>query len=367
MNRKVDVGKTILVDGPASVAIVSGKAQVFGFQIVNSRRIVIREGKRLPFEIEETAEFDLVLGADADFHEVEGSTIPRSWKAACELAREITKKPRVIMILGGVDSGKSSFCTYLANRMVTVGSRVAVLDEDLGQSDIGSPATVAYVTLTEPVTDLFALTLTNAIFVGATSPATVTDKTIEAVALLKQEIVDNAAAEYLMVNTDGWTSGEEAVFFKLQLAKAIKPDIVFCLEKSGLAVSQCATLHTALAGFRQMRVESPRAVRERDGEHRKTLRELSFTKYLERAKVRGFPLNEVTVERDEDYRLIMEQRAENLLVAFYDRQKRFLGIGVLRSVDYDKKNLRILSAIAQKPATLRLGKVRIDKDLREIS
>jgi hypothetical protein len=43
----------MLVDGPASVRVISGKTEVFGYQIKHASRIVVREGKRLPFFVSE--------------------------------------------------------------------------------------------------------------------------------------------------------------------------------------------------------------------------------------------------------------------------------------------------------------------------
>ncbi len=62
------------------------------------------------------------------------------------------KKPVIILILGKIDSGKSSFCTYLVNKLVSGKCRVAVLDGDLGQSDIGPSGTVGYGLTSKPVT-----------------------------------------------------------------------------------------------------------------------------------------------------------------------------------------------------------------------
>jgi hypothetical protein len=76
MNRTVEKGKTLLVDGPASVSVVSGKVEVFGFFAKDVGKIVIREGKRLPFAILETANVDIVLGENASAEEIEGNTIP---------------------------------------------------------------------------------------------------------------------------------------------------------------------------------------------------------------------------------------------------------------------------------------------------
>jgi polynucleotide 5'-hydroxyl-kinase GRC3/NOL9 len=366
MNKTVEKGRTLLVDGPASVTILSGKTEVFGFQLGETRKIVIREGKRLPFTVQEAASFDLALGADAGVEEKEGSTIPLSWIASYGTLREIQKRPIVVLVIGGVDSGKTSFCTYLINRLVSEKFKVAILDEDLGQSDIGPPGTVAYTYVVKPVTDLFNLKPENLVFVGTTSPSGAAEKTLEATASLKTEISGKRSADFLVVNTDGWAIGEEAVQFKSRLAAALEPDIVFCLQNQDTIPSLCATLGDALAGFRQERAESPIDVRERSRESRRSLRELGFAKYLENAKVKVFPLNYITVEGKEKNALIRQRTADNLLVALYDGQKRFLGIGVLRSVDLDRKALKIQTSVSEKPALVVLGKTRLDENLREI-
>ena len=366
MNKTIEKAKTLLVDGPASVTMLSGKAEVFGSKIKEKQKIVIREGKRLPFTVEEISIFEISLGAEACAEETEGNTIPKSWVTAYELLCEYRKKPVTIMVVGGVDSGKTSFCTYLANRMVTEKHKVAVLDEDLGQSDIGPPATVGYAHVSKPVTDLFNLKPENTYFIGSTSPSQATEKTIQGVEFLRAEILNKATADFVVVNTDGWMTGNEASIFKTKLADAVEPDIVFCLESENELPSLCAMLGDALGKYVEERVDSPRAVRERNRETRRSLRELGFVKYLQNARIKVFALNYLTIEGKENYALISQRKAENLLIGLYDGQKRFLGIGVIREVDYTRKALKVLTSVVEKPASLLFGKVRLDENLREI-
>jgi polynucleotide 5'-hydroxyl-kinase GRC3/NOL9 len=364
LKKTVEKGKTLLVDGPASVTVLSGKTEVFGFQISDSRKIVIREGKRLPFRIQETASFDLALGAESGVEEKEGSTIPQSWVAAYNALCETQKKPFVVLVVGGVDSGKSSFCTYIVNRLVGDKRRVAVLDEDLGQSDVGPPCTVAYAYVAKPVTDLFNLKPANVFFVGANSPIEAVDRAIEGVEFLKTEIFAETITDFVIVNTDGWT-GEEAVQFKARLAATLEPDIVFCLQDDETP-SFCATLGDLLAEFRQERAESPVAVRERNREKRRTLRELGYAKYLGGARVKVFALSYLTIEGKGSHALIKEGKAQNLLVGLYDWQKRFLGIGILREVDYTRRAIKVFSSVTEKPAFVFFGKIRLDEYFHEI-
>jgi polynucleotide 5'-kinase involved in rRNA processing len=81
-------------------------------------RVVVRVGKRLPFMVAQDSVFEVALGAAGAVVEVEGDTVPASWLQAFESAVGFEKKPLTVMVVGSVDSGKTSFCTYLSNRLL---------------------------------------------------------------------------------------------------------------------------------------------------------------------------------------------------------------------------------------------------------
>ncbi len=365
LKKTVERGRTLLADGPASVILNTGKAEIFGLKLRTGEKVIIREGKRLPFFVKENSCFEISLGVGARANEVEGDSIPLSWSVAYTNVKDLPKRTGIVMVVGGADSGKSGFCTYLANRLMTDGCRVAILDEDLGQSDIGPPSTVAYATLTKPVTDLFDLVPESVFFVGATSPVSVQDKTVEAVCTLRNEVLRRNNIDYLIVNTDGWIMGDEARLFKSRLASELIPGIVFCLETPSEIPSSCPSLGDALAGFRQERVDSPVLVRERDVESRRSLRELGFAKYLEKARIKVVQLSHIKIEERKAQMLVAQGGAEDLLVALYDAQKHFLGIGVVRAVDYRRRAIKIFTAVDQNPAFITFGSVHLDENLRE--
>ena len=420
MNRIVEKGKTLLVDGPASVTVVSGSVEVFGSKPNITSKIIIREGKRLPFAVNETAAFDISLAEKASVEEVEGNTIPPSWVKAHEDLSDLQAKPATAMVLGTTDSGKTSFCTYLINKLTGQKKKIAVLDGDLGQSDVGPPCTVSYALVTKPITDLFNLQAKNAIFIGATSPDGAVDKVIESLSLLKKEIL-GSDPDFVVVNSDGWVDGEEAVKYKIQLVEKINPDAIFCIQQK----DELAPLLNGLEKYRRTTVESPSVISQRTGEKRKNLRELGYTKYLRNAKVQSIPLGWLRIEDNDLFGLsrgrqngkvarriydllgmkplqFMEQsdrisiiigkrrwiNAENLkrieeetkkkvvifrkgeeeglLTALYNGDGRFLGIGVIQEIEYLRRTLKILTPVSQDVATAVIGKVKLDKNMKEI-
>jgi len=79
-------------------------------------------------------------------------------------------KPLTLFMLGGVDVGKTYVVTALANRFFEYGLTVAVVDADVGQSDIGPPCCVGMGVLTSAITQLSEVPLQSLYFVGNTSP-----------------------------------------------------------------------------------------------------------------------------------------------------------------------------------------------------
>jgi len=420
MNPTVENGKTLLVDGPASVMVISGRVEVFGSIIGSTSKVVIREGKRLPFAVEEKATFNISLGENANVEEVDGNTIPPSWIKSFEGMLNFQTKPVTAMVLGTVDSGKTSFCTYLINKLLREKQKVAILDGDLGQSDIGPPCTVAYALVTKPITDLFNLEAKNAFFVGVTSPSTAINKVIEGLTSLKKDI-SSINPDFIIINTDGWVEGEEAVNYKAQLVEELNPDMIFCIQQK----DELTPLINALEKFRKVVVDSPSAIRQRSREKRRSLRELGYIKYLRNAKVQSLPLSWLKIEENEllglgrthgdtmqarkiyellgmkplhfaelrdricivigkrrwisednikkaeeftKKRIVVVRKGEeeNLLVALYGAEKKFLGMGVLQEVDYARKNLKIFTPVSEEISIVSLGKVKLDKNLKEI-
>ncbi len=385
MNRIVDIGKTLLVDGPASVIVTSGKVGVFGFTLGNSSKIVIREGKRLPFAVEKTANFEISLGANATIEEIDETTIPKSWMKSLEELLSFQTRPVTAVVLGTVDSGKTSFCTYLVNKLIGEKQKVAILDGDLGQSDIGPPCTIASTFVAKPVTDLFNLEAENAFFVGATSPSEATNRTVEGLTTLRREILDNAP-DFVVVNTDGWVVEEDAVKYKSRLVEELEPDLVFCIQQK----DELAPLLDVLEKFRKTIVDSPIAIRQRSREKRKNLRELGYVKYLGNAKVQSLPMGWVKIKEEgllgsgiewanvqqtkkveevvrKKVVLVRGGEGEGLLLGLCDSQRKFLGIGVLREIDYSRRTLKIFTPVSERISNIILGKVKLDKNLREIS
>jgi len=409
-------GKTLLIDGPASLLLLKGNVSILGATLKVGERIVIREGKRLPLEVKEPSVLDLRMGENASLTEVDGSTIPPSWRDASQGIIS-NKKPMTVMVLGAVDSGKTSFCTYLVNKALEKGHNVGIIDGDLGQSDVGPPGTIGFSPVTGPVRDLFEMEAEDACFVGVTSPSRAVAKILNRVAALKDKAL-NTSVNFLVINTDGWINGEDATQYKVQMVERLSPDAVVGIQQE----TELEPILNALRNVKIFRVGSPSAVKRRCQERRKVLRELSYKKYLKGAKVQSFPLNWVRIEgapfgtwkpptseqmekvreilgaaplyyetptalflvlgrgqeiseaRTRDLegglgkrvKTIKRGEEEGLLVALQDTQGRFLGIGILSSFDYERGAIKVYTPVDENVSTICVGQMKLDKQGIEV-
>jgi len=417
MKRVVKKGTTLLVDGPASLSLLSGKISVLGAPLHIGEKLIVREGKRLPFWVKKRVNVELMLGEGASVNEADEGTVPSSWEDA---AKEILSlnKPVIVMVVGGMDSGKTSFCTFLVNEAVMNKLRTSVIDADLGQSDVGPPSTVGFNYVTEPVKDLFDIDAQDAVFVGSTSPSGAINKVIEGLIRLKNNAME-AGADLLVINTDGWVEGEEAAAYKVRLAEKVGPSAVVGMQLGNELTAILDVLH----GFKIFVIDSPQLIQPRSREKRKLLRELSYKKYLKGAKMQSFSLGwlkvkdslfgaggplprkrletlenllgtrpvyseetvtailvvlsrskAVTEERIKDVeeyfgkrvKVIRRGDEEGLLVGLKDEEDNFLGIGILHEVDYKRRVLKVYTPVRKNVYMLCFGQIKLDKNCREI-
>ncbi len=408
--------KTLLVDGPARVHILSGKTSVLGALVEAGKEIVVRKGKRMPFEALQGSKIELVLGDSASYAEVEGSSIPPSWReAASEILAQ--KGSKTILVMGGVDSGKTSFSTYLANLALNSRYKVALIDGDPGQSEIGPPGAISLGLVKNPSVDLFRLDAEGLVFIGVTSPSRKTREILDALRGVKKEALQKGE-NFLIINTDGWVEGEGALSYKIRLVEAAAPDIVVAIQSG----DELAPILSELANIRVFVVESPRDIKRRDRETRKLLRESAYKKYLRQAKLRSFPLSWVQIdgdlrldtENESSLRTRIEQtiggrvlyceetpdcillllggenslnqeeiarlesefgkrvtglhlgEEEGLLVALEDAQRKVLGIGTIRDIDYERRTMKVYTPVEQAVSRIHVGCIKLDSEGNEI-
>jgi polynucleotide 5'-kinase involved in rRNA processing len=64
--------------------------------------------------------------------------------------------------------------------------------------------------------------------------------------------------------------------------------------------------------------------------------------------------------------VVRKGEEEGLLAGLYNSDGKFLGIGVIQEIDYLRKTLKFLTSVSETIATASIGKVKLDKNLKEV-
>lgn len=199
----------------------------------------------------------------------------------------ILKAPGTTLLLGGTDVGKTTFTRLLANRLIAAGEHVALLDADLGQSEIGPPTCVGLAFPTKPFASLSELTPNALAFVGRTSPVgSLLEYTAAIVRLAKM-----AQQGHLIVDTSGYQYGMGARTLYHTLSDLLQPVHIVALQRRG----ELAPILTPLS-HRNVTLHTPpvpEEIAQKPAQLRKIRRTMKFATYFQNVEQHTYSFEEV--------------------------------------------------------------------------
>jgi polynucleotide 5'-hydroxyl-kinase GRC3/NOL9 len=200
-----------------------------------------------------------------------------------EAVLEDLQQARTILLLGGTDTGKTTFLTWLANTLWAQGRRIAIVDADVGQSSLGPPTTIGLGIVAQPFQSLRELTPAALYFVGSTSPR---GHLVPAIVGTKR-MVDRAQrseVDQVMIDTCGFIGAGGGQALKHYQIDVVNPDVVVCLQRA----QECERILLAFRHCRRsriLRLRASRACRRRSLEERRLHRERTLLQYFAKPKI----------------------------------------------------------------------------------
>jgi len=143
----------------------------------------------------------------------------------------ILAAPGVVMVLGSTDVGKTTFCAELANAAFAAGIPCAVVDADVGQSEIGPPGAIGLGIVEERITTTHDLRPRRMYFVGDISPV---GHLVQCVVGVKK-MVDEASvrgAKIVIVDTTGLIHGTIGSKLKTYKIDLVQPAHLAAIQKA---------------------------------------------------------------------------------------------------------------------------------------
>ena len=294
--------------------------------------------------------------------------IPAAWERSA--AQIVQHKWRKVLVLGGVDRGKSTYCRFLTQRCLAAGRRVAVIDADVGQKDIGPPTTV---TLGYPEAAMPWAQIRPAAmyFVGATSPV----GHLLPVVVGIRHLLDTARANVIIINTTGLIHDVGRVLKSYKI-EAVQPDVIVAIEQG----RELTAITRAYRHYRVLRLPPSAQAVAKTPQQRKAAREQAFRTYFASASEVCLARRQVVIQRTvlftgtrlasspEHY---VEQTAEgviaignlptssqgnratvfpagferNLLCGVAGRHNQGLGLAILKHIDMANDTLTLLTPV----------------------
>jgi polynucleotide 5'-kinase involved in rRNA processing len=278
-----------------------------------------------------------------------------------EIVGRATRARGTTMLVGGLDTGKSTLARRIARGGVDQGLTAAILDADIGQSSVGPPSTVGLKLVREPAElEPDALARADALaFVGTTSPQGHLLPLVSGSRLL----LDHAraqGADLVVVDTTGLVSGVFGQILKFHKIGLLRPDLVVGLER-GEELEPLLGVVRRFYAAEVAAVAVPAEVVATSVERRAALREESMRRYFTEPLHRWRVKPTVFMPALPD--LFDLSVLNRILVGLSDGKGLCIGIGFLEYLS-EEGALRLISPVSEAPKALILGSVRLEDGYR---
>lgn len=261
-----------------------------------------------------------------------------------ELRQGQEQKPLTLFMLGGVDVGKTYTVTSIANRFYEQGLKVAVVDADVGQSDIGPPCCIGMGILEKGIIKLSEVPLHGLYFAGNTSPNGCMRECVKGAAAGVKKAKE-LNADVILVDSTGWIEGEDGLRFKMLEINEISPSFVIAIERNNELAHILPHLNKI---FEVITLRMSGEAISRTREDRKALREEAYNKYFRTAKDRAFALS-----------ILEWLPEEGRILGLFDRiceskdednegkggGEEIRGLGILKKRDYERGNAVVFTPV----------------------
>src|SRR5947208_4332519 len=264
-----------------------------------------------------------------------------------------------IVLLGGIDTGKTTFGLSLAEAARQRGLGVAYVDPAIDDSTVGPPGCVGLKFCDDlEHGDEQSIAKADALgFVGSITAQGHAFALATATAHLVAFARENEA-ELIIVDTSGYISGVYAEILKYRKLQLVRPDAVVGFQRG----EELEPILSTAARFFSIPVTGLKVaagVRERFVEERASYREARLRSYflppLSRWRVKPTVFMPTLPPEFDPARL------DGLMVGLDDGKGSCMGIGVLE-FDQEEKVLRMVSSVSEPARGLLLGTVRITTD-----
>ncbi len=411
MMMEVARGSVIRIKGPARVSVIRGKIMIVGAEYGDGSSIIIHSLRSYGIKVLEDTVLEVSLGNEASIELVDPrEEVVDRWLEISEgILNDLGEHGALrIVVVGPVESGKTTLSAFIANRALARGASPALIEGDVGQEDIGVPGTVSLAYLREPVVWQRQLRADRIRFVGCLSPHGCISRIVSAIASLVKEAEQRS--NVVIVNTDGWVNEHRAISYKLELIRLTRPTHVVVLDPVIANVFRSSLPPS----INVLTAPPPKVAATRDRSDRRYLRTMAYKKYFSNNRVVTFRLDEVRIigscilagrelnpeavadeigvdssdvvyaseylgtryvilrrsaramDLPRKYIAVREGEWEGLLLGVVDEDLGDVGIAILKKLDFRERKLSVVIPREQRPSPYFIaGRIKVNEKFED--
>lgn len=278
------------------------------------------------------------------------------------VVERLASTAQVVMLIGGMDTGKTTLGRTIARAALEEGRSVAYLDTDVGQKAVGPPAAVTLRMLGDPedLTPEAMDRMDGLYFVGATSPQGQLLPLVVGAGRLLARALDSGA-DLVVVDTSGMVSGIYGQILKYHKIELLRPDVVVGLQRGEELEPLLGIIQRFFSAEVVVLPVHPDAVPTSVDERARN-REARFRAYFADETLQKWRVKP-TVFMPTLPSLFEYEQLERLLVGLVDGDGEYTGLGYLE-FSADEGVLRLISPVDEAPKALKLGSIRLEEDFR---
>lgn len=248
--------------------------------------------------------------------------VNQNWKQLAShivggLCKTELKSQQVVLVIGSTDTGKSTLCRFLIDFAVAEGFRVAFVDADIGQSQIGPPTTIGVKFFeprsgfgicptkgattsgfdTPPTSVKFDGVADRLYFVGAVSPPRNQLQVLTGTRLMV-DVARDAQADFIVVDTTGYVHDNAAVVLKQHKIELLRPNHLVCIGRP-TELEQITSCYSQQEWLKIHYLLPSRNVRSKSTKARRRHRESLFNAYFGFPGYKPFPGPKLALQKSE--------------------------------------------------------------------
>jgi polynucleotide 5'-hydroxyl-kinase GRC3/NOL9 len=247
-----------------------------------------------------------------------------TWRA---VSHAVESEGAAVMVLGDVDTGKTTFCAYLLGKLSGRGRTIAFIDGDVGQSTVGPPGTVSLSMIEGAFLSLRYLKPVVMRFFGDLSPSGHITRAVSQVGDLA-DLARSRGARTIVLDTTGLYHGPEGTELKARKVERVKPAHLVVIQRD--PPSEACTAEWMKSGARVFWITPAPCVQKRGPTERAAYRQRCFARYFGGATQMRIALDDTLLPRCQAAGA--EDRLCGLLVGLVGGNGDMLALGVAQGL-----------------------------------